>query len=86
MRTWLLFAALQTVIVGGMLVFYVEVLEPTMEEPVGLHIPLLMGTLFALGATYAITDISDWLARRRAAAALRAVERRSAGAKRRRLR
>jgi hypothetical protein len=67
MRTWLLFAVMQTVIIGGMLVFYVEILEPTMEEPVGLHVPMMLGTLFALGVTYAITDISDWLARRRAA-------------------
>jgi hypothetical protein len=71
MRTWLLFAVMQTVIVGGWLVWHIEFLEPMAiaagEKPIGHHIPLMLGTLFALGATYAITDISDWLARRRAA-------------------
>lgn len=103
MRTWILFAVMQTAIVGGAVAFWQFALVPQAESfgepPPELHIAVGLGVLFALGATYAITDLSDWLARRRAArrdrnrqlkrsalGGLRSVESSHTGTKRRRLR
>ena len=60
--------ALQIAIIGGITAFSVIELFPMMDETggrVGLHIPILIGIVFAAAATYAINDVRNWLARRR---------------------
>lgn len=60
--------ALQIAIIGGITAFAVWELFPMMEstgDRVGLHVPVLIGFLFAAAATYAINDIGNWLSRRR---------------------
>ena len=61
--------ALQIAIVGGItavVVYNIYPLQDAVGEPrTPLHIPVLIGLVFAAGATYAINDIRNWLTRRK---------------------
>ena len=63
---WFVF---QISIIAAVTAFCVWVIFPTMPEPVGLHVPMILGAILALGATYAIIDLSSvwkrWRSRHR---------------------
>lgn len=49
---------IQSTIIGVVTVFSAWVIIPRMAEPVGLHVPVILGVILAVGATYAINDIA----------------------------
>ena len=55
----------QFAIIAGFTAFCVYVIFPTMDEPIGLHVPVIVGALFAVGFTYAASDLSAWWRKRR---------------------